>query len=82
MDDRIHEKLDKVVDSISEINVTLARQAVSLEEHIKRSNMLEAKMVPVERHVAMVNGALKFVGLLGVLAGILEVIIVSLKGLK
>ncbi len=82
MDDRVHDKLDKVVESISEINVTLAKQSVSLEEHIKRSNMLEAKMVPVEKHVAMVNGALKFIGLLGILAGILEVIIMSLKGLK
>ena len=62
---RLESKIDKVVTEISEINVTLAKQAVSLEEHIRRTNLLERKLEPVEKHVAMVNGIVKFVMAIG-----------------
>ena len=45
--ERIENKLDKVVDGIGVINVTLARNTSSLEEHVKRTNMLEEKINPV-----------------------------------
>jgi hypothetical protein len=64
--DRYEEKLDKITEQISEINITLARNTVSLEEHIKRTNILENKLEPVEKHVVMVNGVIKF--LLGLAA--------------
>lgn len=69
---RIEEKLDKVVDSISDINVTLAKQSVILDEHVKRTNLLEAKVEPIQRHVTMVNGVVKFIGLIGIFIGIIE----------
>jgi len=64
--DRIEEKLDKLVDKQSSMDTTLAAQAVVLAEHVKRSNMLEEQMRPVQRHVAMVQGALKLLGAVGV----------------
>lgn len=70
---RLEDKVDKIADNISEINVTLAKQSVILDEHVKRSNLLEAKMVPLEKHVTMVNGVLKFFGLIAVFASIIEV---------
>jgi len=72
VDKRTEDKIDKIVESIGEINVTLAKQEVSLSEHIKRTNLLEQKLEPVEKHVAMVNGALKFIGTLALIAGIIE----------
>lgn len=72
--DRIHKKLDKIDDRLGSIDVTLAKQAVSLDEHIKRTNLLEKKLEPVERHVMMVNGVLKFLGVLAIMATIIEVI--------
>jgi archaellum component FlaC len=71
---RIDDKLDKVMEHITSIDVTLAKQHVSLEEHIKRTNMLEDKLEPIEKHVNMVNGAIKFIILLSALAAIYAVI--------
>lgn len=67
--ERLEEKLDKIVEQIAEINVTMARNTASLDEHIRRTNMLEEKLEPVEKHVIMVNGAAKLLmGLLGLAA--------------
>lgn len=74
-DKRLEDKVDVVVEKIGEINVTLAKQSVILEEHVKRTNLLETKIEPIEKHVIMVHGILKFIGLLAVIAGIMEVIL-------
>lgn len=71
---RIEDKLDKVAEHISAIEVTLGKQHVSLEEHIKRTNLLESKIDPIENHVSMVNGALKLILLLSAVAGIYAVL--------
>lgn len=77
---RVEEKLDKVADDISQINITLAKQEVSLAEHIRRTNVLEQKLEPVEKHVAMVNGGLKIVGIVALLVGIIEGIVKIIGG--
>jgi hypothetical protein len=41
---RIDGKLDKLDDRLDEQGKTLAKQQVVLEEHVKRSNLLEAKI--------------------------------------
>lgn len=69
---RVEDKLDKVVDKIGNIDVILGKQSVILEEHVKRTNLLEAKLIPVEKHVVMVNGAFKFLGLVAIFIGIIE----------
>lgn len=56
------QKLDKIVEDIGEIKVTLGKQQVSLDEHIRRTNLIEEDLKPVKKHVWMVNGALKLVG--------------------
>jgi archaellum component FlaC len=78
MDDRlerIENKLDKVVDQIGEINETTAKQQVSLEYHIKRTDLLEKKLEPVEAHVSLVSSLFKIISGIAVLAGIIEVIL-------
>lgn len=70
---RIEDKLDKVVDHIASIEVTLAKQHTSLEEHIRRTNILESKVEPIEKHVNMVQGAIKLILILSAAAGILAV---------
>jgi len=66
------QKLDNIQKDVNEIKVHLAEYNVLLDVHIKRSNMLEDKMIPIERHVNMVDGALKLLGIIGVLAAIVE----------
>lgn len=70
--ERIELKVDDLGDHLTSIDITLAAQHVSLREHIKRSNMLEAKMAPIEKHVAMVSGALKLLGVLATIFAILQ----------
>jgi uncharacterized coiled-coil protein SlyX len=77
MDDRfnrLEEKIDKIDDKLAKTNEILAAQHVSLEMHMKRTDLLEQKLEPVERHVAAVHTILKFIGLISVFATILDVI--------
>ncbi len=68
--DRIESKIDKLTDRIGSIDVTLASQHESLKEHIRRTELLETDVAPIKRHVAMIQGVLKFIMLLSVLVGI------------
>lgn len=79
--DKIEDKLDIVSDKIASIDKTLAAQHVSLQEHIRRTNILENKLEPVERHVTMINGVLKAIGLLATIATIVGVVYEITKNL-
>ena len=68
--ERLESKLDKVVESISRIDVTLAKQAVQLEEHIRRTNLLETQLTSIRSHVNMVQGVGVFIGIIATLAAI------------
>lgn len=80
MDDRIESKIDKIADHISSIDVTLAKQQVILDEHVKRTNLLEKKLEPVERHVTVINGLMKLIAALGTIIGLIHGML-KLKGL-
>jgi hypothetical protein len=82
MDDqkRLEDKVDKIVDKICSIDVTLVKQSIILEEHIKRTNLLEDKIEPIEKHVIMVNGVLKFLGIVAIFIGIIEGLIKIIVG--
>jgi hypothetical protein len=81
MDDlkRFEFKLDKIDQRINNIDVTLAAQHESLKDHIRRTNILEDQIKPIQKHVAMVDGITKFIGLLGILAGIAEAVAYVLR---
>lgn len=60
--DRIEGKLDVIVDKLSDLNVTLARNTQSLEIHEKRTDIAEQKLDSYEKrmdkmdnHVRLVN---------------------------
>lgn len=72
--ERIEEKLDGTNAHLSSIDTTLSVQAIQLEEHIRRTALLEAELRPIRRHVDMMSGALKLIGLLAVLGGLYEVV--------
>lgn len=61
---RLEGKVDKMVESTANIDKTLAVQAEQLTMHIKRTNLLEKQLEPIQKHVAMVNGGIKFLGLM------------------
>lgn len=77
--DKIDSKLDKIVEDINEINITLAAQHEQLKEHIKRSDLLEAKLDPIEKKITMIEGAGKLVGWIAVLCAAITGIAKVLK---
>lgn len=83
--DKLHTKVDEVNDKLTDINTTLNRNTDSLELHMKRSDTLEsmlkqqetsfvAQIEPIKKHVNMVKGALKLIGLVSTLLGILKLL--------
>jgi len=82
----IDAKLDKIVDTLGQQAVTLERLTVTVEDHVRRSNLHEEeikntnkKIEPLERHVWMVKGGFKLATLLGIIAAIAEGLAVWLK---
>ena len=82
--EEISKKLDKLDERLDTIQTMQAVHTEQLKEHMRRSDLLEKRieqvdqeLKPVEKHVAMVNGALKLIGVLGTIVAIL----LGLKGL-
>ncbi len=76
--ERFENKLDRMLEKQTGMEVTLVKQHVSLEEHMRRSAALEdandlirQELIPLKQHVAGFSVAGKlFVGL-GVVAGVI-----------
>lgn len=68
--DKIESRLEKMEDSLNNIDKTLVKQHGELEKHIMRTeineqmmNALHEEFKPVRKHVSMLEGAFKFVGI-------------------
>lgn len=72
---RLETKMDRVGDRLNKIDVTLVSQHLTLLDHVERSTKLEAIVMPMKKKMDMLQGALAFIGLLGVVAGIVDVAI-------
>jgi flagellar motor component MotA len=64
-------KIDKILEKIHSIDITLARNTASLELHMKRTDLLEKKLEPVEAHVSLINASFKVFGAVGAVVGII-----------
>jgi len=73
-DDRIENKIDKLGSDMTEVKVTLGKQHVVLVEHESRSTKLEAIVLPLHRKVTMLEGALKLIGGISVIMGIIKAV--------
>lgn len=61
--ERIESKIDTLTDKLAETNVILGKQHVSLDYHIKRTDLLEKIVLPIKTHVARVDGAIKLIAI-------------------
>jgi archaellum component FlaC len=68
----VADRVNEIRNDVIEIKVTMATNTASLQEHMRRTALLENQVEPLRAHVTMVNGVLKFIGFLAVLAGIAE----------
>ena len=82
--ERIEDKVDGLSERLNSIDNTLAAQHVSLNEHMRRTQLLEGAIEPLKIRASMVRGALEVFGamaaVLAVLAAVVE-ILTYLKGL-
>lgn len=81
---RIMDRLTDHTETLNDIKVVQAEQKVVLDEHIRRTELneqaldvLKDELKPLQKKEAMVDGVLRFLGGLAILAGIL----VSIKDL-
>lgn len=76
------QKIDQILERMNSIDITLAKQSIILADHVRRSNLLEAKMVPLERHVNYVEGFLKGMGIIAMVAGLIAAIMEIYKWMQ
>ncbi len=73
--ERLYNTIDKLDTRLDSIDTTLIKQSVSLDEHIRRTNLLEDEMKPVKQHVVMVEAVFKILGVVSVIASIVAAFI-------
>lgn len=64
MDKQFHnivvDELQRNTSRLDTYNETLVRLTVTVEEHVRRTNLLEQKIKPIEQHVQFINTFAKF----------------------
>lgn len=78
--ERIETKLDRVSDTLSGQAVTLARNTVSLEDHVRRTNLLEARVEPLTVAHQRWVGAGKAFAVVGAVIGVLSSLVAVTEG--
>jgi len=75
--DTVLAKIDKLDERLDSIDKTLIKQEASLDKHILRTEMAEkqldllsAQIVPINKHVNQMSGALKLLGVMSLVMGI------------
>lgn len=69
---RIFDKLDKLDERLDNMDKSLLRQTITLEEHVKRTNLLEEEIRPMKKHMLILYAFGKIFGGMAVLAAIIE----------
>jgi hypothetical protein len=65
-------KVDEVLHRLGKIEVTLAEQHITLKDHIRRTELLEAKVIPIEKNTFKLDAVYKFLFHSGIVAGVVE----------
>jgi hypothetical protein len=68
--DRMEAKDLKIEERLDSIDLTLAKQEIILAEHVKRSNLLEARLVPIEKSQIVIHGLFKIIGVASTVVGL------------
>ena len=87
--ERVEQKIDVVVNTQRDMLVVLTDQHATLREHMKRSalneeavQILRGEIKPIQKHVDMVGGVFKFIGVLALAATIVTGIVDFLTYLR
>lgn len=73
--EKIEDHLDSISKDVAEINITMAKNTALLDEHIRRTNLLEEAIKPIQEHVFHIRGFIKIsLFILGTSAAILGIL--------
>lgn len=79
--EKIENKIDILDTRLDRIDVTLAKQHLSLEHHIKRTELaeenlglLKKELKPLAEHVITINNIAKIISVLAAIAGIWKIL--------
>jgi hypothetical protein len=82
LEEKLDEKLDKITDKLNSIDITLVKQEMNLQEHMKRTELAEIslgvlkdELKPVQAHVLIMNNIFKVIGVLTTFLGFIGAII-------
>lgn len=80
--EKLDEKLEKINERLNSVDITLAKQEVNLQEHMRRTELNEIavekisqSIIPIYKHINMLEGILKFFGALSILGSIAATVI-------
>lgn len=80
--DKLDAKLDKMDSRLDSIDKTQVRHDENLKFHMQRSELLErqtqqlfSELKPIQAHVSHVNGAIKFIGIMATVGGLLAALL-------
>lgn len=68
--EHLHRKTDKILDTHMDMIRLQSQHTEQLAEHMRRTRLVEEQLAPVKKHVAQMDGALKLLGVLSLLAGL------------
>jgi hypothetical protein len=64
--DRVEKKIDGILEELTKLNITAAKQEVNLTDHMRRTSLLEHAVEVLKTHVDRVTGGIiLFVFLVG-----------------
>lgn len=69
-------RLSEIERTLHAIDKTLALNTQHLEEHMRRTALIESEMKPVVKHVEQMRGAAKLLGILALLVSIVSIYVV------
>lgn len=72
---KIEAKIDKLDERLDNIDITLGKQAISLNEHMRRTELLETEIKPIKALTHQIVGAGKLMGLIALISSIVGVIL-------
>lgn len=78
----MNEILNKIKDDINDIKTSQQLMAKDIAHHIKRTDLAEENLTllrkeiePLKKHVTMAEGAIKFIGIVSTVLGIIVLIL-------
>ena len=75
--DRIYDKLEKMDIKLNSMDLSLLRNTISLEQHVKRCDLIEKDLKPIKQHIVVYNAIFKILTfsalIIGIIAGIYEI---------